>query len=125
TAEWLDLVIDAPGRPQRTVRCQVFDTLGPAARAASESLERPKWDDNQRLQRAAGLSGLCDNLITSSRFSRDFFRHRVDSKVLDSRDTLLKAWANPDAPENRRVVLKAILPHPLELFTYVRSDAAG
>src|SRR5207302_2605850 len=33
TAEWLEFVIQAPGRPPQKIRRPIFDLIGPAARA--------------------------------------------------------------------------------------------
>jgi hypothetical protein len=124
TAEWLDLVISSPGSAQQIIRCEVFDSLGPAARAAA-SIARPEWDELHRLGRAAALSALSDNLITGSRFSGDLLRHQINTRVVESKDALLAALADTAAPQNRQAIMSAIMPHPLEAFSFARSFSMG
>ncbi len=56
TAEWLDYVIHVPGRPDRRVRRQVFDLLGPAARAARRLPTGP-LPESARVERGLSLIG--------------------------------------------------------------------
>ncbi|HEU5300104.1 MAG TPA: hypothetical protein VFW08_11480 [bacterium] len=55
-AEWIEFEIRTPGAPTRTVRRQIFDLLGPAARSSrSGAAFRP--DDEARLARGMALLG--------------------------------------------------------------------
>ncbi|HSK09263.1 MAG TPA: hypothetical protein VK911_06785 [Vicinamibacterales bacterium] len=56
TAEWLDYVIHVPGATDRRVRRQVFDLLGPAARAASR-LPPDVLPEAKRVERGLALLG--------------------------------------------------------------------
>jgi hypothetical protein len=58
TGEWLEYVVRAPNEPTQTFRSELFDLIGPAARAASgksHALAEPKPDDAAVFNRGLAL----------------------------------------------------------------------
>ena len=68
TAEWIEYEVRVPGRPPLVLRREVFDLVGPAARAAGVTKE-PALDDAVRLRRALRLLGQTQVLLQPCNFS--------------------------------------------------------
>ena len=62
TAEWIDFTFKVPGRPDRTVRREVFDLLGPAARHGDPGPE-PSIGEDERRTAAGALVGQIELLV--------------------------------------------------------------
>jgi hypothetical protein len=88
TAEWVEFEIRSPGETPKTVRREVFDLLGPAARAARPA-PAPKIDDAQRLRRACVLAGEVEILPTVCRLSDGFVADVAIKRFLAARYDLL------------------------------------
>ncbi len=86
TAEWLDYVIRVPGAPVRTIRREIFDLLGPAARAARRA--PAPLTDEVRLARGLSLIGEIDILLVASRPSGAFIAHQAAVRLQAARPAL-------------------------------------
>lgn len=71
TAEWLEYGIRAPEERELTIRREIFDLVGPAARAAG-SVPKPRLTDWQVRERAFTLLGAVDILPLTSKVSPEF-----------------------------------------------------
>jgi hypothetical protein len=90
TAEWIDYEVDSPGQPPTTVRREVFDLLGPAARAANPTSE-PTITDSDRYDRALALAGPIDILPTVNQLSTEFMAHMVAKGILGGRKLMVQS----------------------------------
>ncbi|HUU22157.1 MAG TPA: hypothetical protein VM389_06430, partial [Phycisphaerae bacterium] len=86
TAEWLEYEIRSPGRPIQTIRRQMFDLIGPAARAARQT---PLPDGRATLQRALALLGHTRILLLPCQLSQAYVEHLCAQRALDSRQVIL------------------------------------
>ena len=74
TAQWIEFEIHQPGSAPRTIRREVFDLIGPAARAASKAPDVASLEAS-RLRRALAMTGESDLLIVGSQLSEPFSQH--------------------------------------------------
>jgi len=75
TAEWLELTVRTPGKPVRTIRREVFDLVGPAARAKGVTAP-PAINESVRLNRALALMGETDLLVFGAQPTPEFLTHQ-------------------------------------------------
>lgn len=71
TAEWIEYTIHVPGENDQVIRRQIFDVLGPAARAAGVS-EQPEFSEDQQLSWKLALFGDTDILVLPHQLSADY-----------------------------------------------------
>lgn len=71
TAEWIEYQLVAPGQQDRTIRREIFDLLGPAARPHPQA-QAPQWTDAQRLDRALAIGGDVELLPLVCNLSQEF-----------------------------------------------------
>lgn len=111
TAEWLDYEVRTPGRPPQTIRREVFDHLGPAARAAAVNADvgEPQIDDAKRLERALVLAGTTESHLVPCHPSREFQLHLLAQELLDRKNLWLRMAAEPD-PARRAALAGGIDP---------------
>ena len=88
TAEWIDYVIQAPGKPTQTIRREIFDLIGPAARAAGGAIPAPQMTESQKLDRALSLVDTIDILPLAAQPSPEFILHSSDENLLSKRALL-------------------------------------
>ena len=94
TALIADYEIRVPGRPVRQLRRYIFDSIGPQARSASgPAIPRPKWTDQQVIERGADLAALNDTLVSFASLSRETYASRYAQRLVDSKDAILKVIA--------------------------------
>ncbi len=86
SAEWLELEIHTPGRPDRTVRRPVFDLLGPARRAANASFDGSPED--VRLARAEALAAPIDIFVQSCDLTDEYVTCLESASLLAQQDAL-------------------------------------
>ncbi len=86
TAEWLDFEIHAPGEAPRSIRREIFDVRGPAARRAKETALA--WDQAMLEQRGFALMGEVEILVAPCQLSEAFVENLTASALLANRDAL-------------------------------------
>ncbi|MBE3133306.1 MAG: hypothetical protein IMZ55_07515 [Acidobacteria bacterium] len=110
TAEWIDFDVRSPGRPARTIRREIFDVIGPAARAAGRvALTTPTAD--QRARRTEGLLDQTAVLTMGCVPAHDFVAHVIAAGLLDQRDQILAAVRGEpgEPPRNAATGISAAL----------------
>jgi hypothetical protein len=131
TAEWIEYVIHAPGEPPRTIRRQLFDLLGPAARAtaldAGAKVPEPRPTDSQRFNRGLALLGHSEMLITGFIPSAEFVEHLRGRSLLDNRKPLAAllrqaSESTAGAPQEDLVRQLTGFPYDLYAFAVIRRD---
>ena len=93
TAEWIEYEISAPGEPPRTIRRQIFDIVGPAARR-NKNAHSLEISDIQRLELRLALFGETVVLPQPCRFSGPFVMHSFLANFLHDADFLLTMLRN-------------------------------
>jgi len=88
TAEWIEYEVHSPGVKTRVERREVFDLLGPSARAAGAPL-RIANTRTERLERALALLGTTTILPLASRLSPEFVASQTARALLANREILL------------------------------------
>lgn len=117
TAEWIEFEIVVPGRAARTIRREVFDLLGPAARYRAAAAE-VRFDDAGRLRRGMSLLGETDILVLGGQLSEQYVEYVFNASVLEQRETMM-GILQASAEENmgRLIELSSQLdPVPVQLF---------
>src|SRR5205823_433682 len=102
TAEWIDYEIHSPGQPVRTIRRQLFDLLGPAARQ-DKIVREPALNNEQRLERGLTLLGETEVLVQVCRLSPDFIEHLVTTKMLANRKVFPELLRKGDKATNKEL----------------------
>jgi len=88
TAQWLEYEVRVPGRPARTIRREVFDLVGPAARAAGVR-QPPNLTDAQKFLRARMLLGLTEIQLQPCEFPPEFLVYVIAKRALRDKDAWL------------------------------------
>ena len=117
TAVWIDYELHSPGHAARTVRRDILDVLGPAARAISPAVA-PTMSEFDRLERGLALMGETDILPLVSQLTPQFAGHLTTANLLANRQALSDVMrGNPTdlkTTEKRTADVKRI---PTELYT--------
>jgi hypothetical protein len=92
SAVWIEYEIRSPGRDARKIRREIFDLVGPVARAAGDKAE-PKLTDVQRLDRGLRLLGETQVLAQVCRPSDAFVAHAYAGAMLANRRALVAVAA--------------------------------
>jgi hypothetical protein len=92
TAEWLEYEVRSPGQPPRQIRRQIFDLLGPAARAATPVAE-PAIDARARLGRGLSLLGQTEVLPLVCQFFSAFVDDLMARTAIAMRESLVKLYS--------------------------------
>lgn len=103
TAEWIDYEIRAPGAPPRKLRHEIFDLLGPTARAAGQQ-EIPNVTDEQISKRAGALAGAVEILPLVSEIPIVFLSEVASTQLLTSRDEWINALRTNDPARQRELM---------------------
>jgi hypothetical protein len=94
SAEWLEFRVRVPGQPERAVRRELFDLLGPAARAqvarSSARFPAPPTDTAARTRRGLAISGQTNILAFGATPSADFVADLSTRASLANRQAILK-----------------------------------
>lgn len=106
TAEWLDITVTSPGHAPQVIRREVFDSLGPSARASAATgpLAKPVWNDSVRLARGFALAGSTDHLVASSSYPMTYVCDRKSQSLLNDRQHLVQAVAEPDTASSQAIL---------------------
>jgi len=126
TAVFADYQIVSPGAPAKTIRRTVFDTLGPARREAAGkgAIDKPKWNDEQRLARGVELNAIHSTLIARAAVDFDSYVARYAQRILDARP-LIEADAKEKLDDTRASELADRTSFSsLELYATQRSTAS-
>lgn len=99
TAEWIDYEIRSPGRAPVKVRRQLFDLIGPAARAGGAGGASRPLAPADAMNRFLAALGESEILLQPCTLSQPFVNHVTAGALLANRQLLLNALAveNPDA----------------------------
>jgi hypothetical protein len=111
TAEWIEYEVRVPGEAPLTVRRQVFDLLGPAARAAGVR-KAPALSEAQKLARALHLTGETRIFLQPCDLRVLFLQHRLARSSLKQKPIwLAMARGEINTPEKlARAVTKLSMP---------------
>ncbi len=96
TAEWIEIVISAPGEPDRVERRTIFDIVGPARRAAGT---KPELTEALAAQRGIQLAGTVQALIVPATPNEVFMARTMARDLSAAYATtaeLIAAKADPD-----------------------------
>lgn len=97
TAEWIEYTLHAPGSPDEVIRRDVFDLIGPAARAAGVNA-KPAPSDLDRANAALTLRGRIDIVALPCQPSPNYVAHLLLRSLLDSKPAIEKALAAIQSP---------------------------
>jgi hypothetical protein len=122
TSGWLEYDIYSPGHNEKTIRRELFDLLGSAARMAEEVTE-PDFNDNQKLERGYSLFGIIEILPVLCQISPQF-TDQVTSQYCVEQLRVLQAQLednNPVEDLNIRINMAAdALQSPLYRWALLR-----
>jgi hypothetical protein len=90
TAEWIEYEVRSPGRPAERIRRELFDLVGPAARATGRVTQAPN-DRTAQLTRGLTLLGETDILLVGARLSPEFVTHTFTEAVLRNGDVVTRS----------------------------------
>lgn len=126
TAVWIDYEIQTPGRPARSIRRQIFDLLGPAARSKAV-IPAPAMTEAQRLERGLALMDETEILPLVGDLSPAFVDHLAAQSLLKNREALLEAVdsAGPAVLEGALARLSTVRPLPARLLELAVARAAS
>lgn len=118
TAEWIEYEIRSPGRPPQTIRRQLFDLIGPAARSSQQPVAQPKLDDSARLNRGLMLIGQTEILPLVCQLSPAFVDELTAQRALLMRDSLVKLTGASETPAIKEASdsLTSLSPVPGQLY---------
>jgi hypothetical protein len=106
TAEWIELTVRVPGCAPRTIRREVFDLIGPAARTATTSIVGPKTTDADiRLDRALSLVGETDLIVFGAQPTPEFLASRFAKGLLRAKQRVLAVAAEKAANKTGKAKL--------------------
>jgi hypothetical protein len=108
TAEWIEYELRAPGEPLRTFRHEMFDLVGPAARA-SAVVRQPQVADAERLRRGLAMLAEVEILPQVADLSPEFIGDAACRAMLASRVAWVEALREDDTAR-RRDMIRALPP---------------
>jgi hypothetical protein len=118
TAEWIEYTIHAPGQTDRIIRRQIFDLLGPAARAKGVASE-PKFPEDAKTDAGLEMLGEVDMLPLACQLSPEFAGHVLFSDMAAGNkafaDLLRRMTAAPGSGQSGKG--EAYQPQPAQLYT--------
>lgn len=115
TAEWVEYTVRSPGAADGIVRREVFDLIGPAARAAGVT-SKPAPSDLDRANAALALRGRIDIIALPAQPSPHFVGHVLLSSILSSKPAIEKALAAMQTPGGPETEFDAPPPCPASLY---------
>jgi hypothetical protein len=95
TAQWIDYTLHVPGESDEIIRRQIFDELGPEARASGSSLYVSS--EQQRLNWRTALLGSTDVLPLVGQLSPDYVAWMISQSLLDNRRVMQDALLGKDS----------------------------
>lgn len=121
TAEWLEIEFAAPGAPPRKVRREIFDLIGPAARAAGGAAAAPLVMTEERtIARSMALLGEAEIQVLPCRLSPDFAMHLAAQNAGANRELLDEMANDPFSklPPNYLETFGKLTPLPAALLAH-------
>jgi hypothetical protein len=117
-AVWIEYELHVPGRSPRKIRREVFDLLGPGARA-QEPIAEPRFDEGRRLNRSLALMTQTEVLLQVGRIAPQFVNHVIVQTILSNRDALRSIGRGevPVAPAAAENLTKNLVPVPTALYS--------
>ncbi|HEY3883576.1 MAG TPA: hypothetical protein VGL62_00105, partial [Vicinamibacterales bacterium] len=103
TAEWIEFDIEAPGRTRTTIRREIFDALGPAARSGAPVASHVPSPD-ERLAIGEHLLANTDVLIQAADIPSTLVLHNVAQHELSQRDAWMEAIGETDRAKRQDLV---------------------
>jgi hypothetical protein len=118
TGMWLEYEIHTPGAEPRRIRRQLFDLIGPAARAR-QAPTTLALTEPQRLERSLALMRSTEILLQASAIAPEFVLHLMASATLANRELLRfssrpELAGNPSSDDSLRSLAS---PPPSQLYT--------
>ena len=98
SAAWVEYEVKPVGRAATKVRRQVFDLLGPAARAAGSAATLAAPSEEQRLDRGLALGGRTSLLVLGAQPSPQFVQHVMLAGIKAHADLLPEVSRPADQP---------------------------
>jgi hypothetical protein len=126
TAVFADYQLVSPGAPAKTIRRTVFDTLGPARREAAGkgAIDKPKWNDEQRLARGVELNAIHSTLVARAAVDFDSYVARYAQRILDAKPLIMAgAKGKLDDARDSELADRTSF-NSLELYASQRSTAS-
>lgn len=123
TAEWVEYQISRPGEAPVVERRQVFDLIGPAARAGG-SPANVDLTEPQRIERGLALLGGFEVLVVPCRLSAQYVQHLACAALLRNRNAMT-GFFDPDwHPDTKALTNKlqslSAMPGPLYSLALMR-----
>lgn len=115
TAEWIEYEVISPGQEPRQIRREIFDLLGPGARASGHGA--PALNDTLRETRGLSLLGETEILVLSCDWSPEYVEHLTSSRMLANQaavETLATVENLPSRAFQER--FERLVPLPSRLF---------
>jgi hypothetical protein len=109
TAEWIDYEIRIPGQSPRTVRRELFDLIGPAARKARPG-SMPALDSAAIEARGLTLLDRIDSVVQAVRYSPAFLSHQAMQQLATLANSLRSATKGQRADQAAEADAMAIAP---------------
>jgi hypothetical protein len=97
TAQWIDYEIRSPGQPVRHERREVFDLIGPAARATGEASSFATLSEAQRLDRGLALFGSVEILCLGYQLSSAFLSHQATDAMAANAERFTRIVGHPES----------------------------
>jgi hypothetical protein len=117
SAAWIEYETRVPGRPSQVVRRQLFDLVGPAARAARRPIEL-ELTEERRLERSLALTRTTEIVPLASAVAPEYLIHLAASAALANQNFLRAAPAAAATPlEDLETFAKSVQPGPSHLYT--------
>lgn len=121
TAEWIDYVFRVPGEAPRSIRRELFDLLGPAARQAAKAGASPKSIGTPGVH----LLDRVDVLIQVARYSSDFLFDSIARRILDARPAILALSTTRSDPSRAVELVRELTPMSPALLNVAVGRFAG
>ena len=99
TAEWVEYTIHVPDVPDRTIRRQTFDLIGPASRKKAGPFV-PPISDSVRLERGLALLGEIEVFVQNHRLSPEYASYLLATRLLPNRQALKEILKPVDTAKN-------------------------
>jgi hypothetical protein len=121
TAEWIEYEIRRPGEASHKIRRQIFDLIGPAARAAGKdkaSVPAPGMTESLRLEWGLALVGKTEVLLQICQLSPEFILNLATQSLLANRKLRLDLLRQVGSADLAALADQARRLHPIPKQLY-------